>query len=151
RALREAGIDRCAVYLTNTVKHFKFEARGKRRLHVRADASEQAACRPWLDAELDRLRPRFVLCLGAMAAQALLGPGFSVLRGRGCWHRAPEGHAVLATVHPAYLLRLPDAERAQAWEAFLDDLRVLAIALSEDTTAAPVRAQGDDQEGGPWR
>lgn len=129
RALREVGIDRSALYVTNTVKHFKYAPRGKHRLHVRADAGEQAACRPWLDAELAQLRPRFVLCLGAMAAQALLGPGFAVLRDRGRWHALGEGASALATVHPSYLLRLPDNARAAAWSAFLDDLRMLRNAL----------------------
>jgi len=129
RALREVGIDRGALYLTNTVKHFKFAPRGKRRLHVRADAAEQAACRPWLEAELAQVRPRFVLCLGATAAQAFFGPGFAVLRQRGRWHALDDGTAVLATVHPSWLLRIPDGERAAAWDAFLADLRVLRDAL----------------------
>jgi probable DNA metabolism protein len=130
RALREVGIDRAGLYVTNTVKHFKFAPRGRRRLHVRADAREQAACRPWLDAELAQVRPDIVVCLGAMAAQALLGPGFSVLKERGCWHALADGTAVMATVHPSYLLRLPAAERTQAWAQFLDDLRLVPAALS---------------------
>ncbi|MBJ7573870.1 UdgX family uracil-DNA binding protein [Luteimonas sp. MC1828] len=129
RALREAGIGRDTLYITNTVKHFKYAPRGKHRLHVRADAGEQAACRPWLEAELAQLRPRFVLCLGAMAGQALLGPGFAVLKQRGRWHSTGDGPAVLATVHPSYLLRLPAAAQAQAWDAFLADLRMLRSAL----------------------
>ncbi|MBB1471700.1 UdgX family uracil-DNA binding protein [Luteimonas sp. MC1782] len=130
RALHEVGIDRGTLYVTNTVKHFKYAPRGKHRLHVRADAGEQAACRPWLEAELAQLRPRFVLCLGAMAAQALLGAGFAVLRERGRWHPLADGTAVLATVHPSYLLRLPAAEQPAAREAFLADLRMLRNALS---------------------
>jgi probable DNA metabolism protein len=137
RALREVGIDRGALYVTNAVKHFKFAPRGKRRLHVRADAREQAACRPWLEAELAQVRPEFVLCLGAMAARALLGPGFSVLRERGRWYTVADGPAVLATVHPSYLLRLPAAERTQAWEAFLADLRLVRVALSGPQGARP--------------
>lgn len=129
RALREVGIDRGALYVTNTVKHFKYAPRGKHRLHVRADAGEQAACRPWLEAELAQVRPRFVLCLGAIAAQALLGPGFSVLRERGQWRALRDGTAVLATVHPSWLLRLPAAAQAEAWEEFLADLRLLRNAL----------------------
>ena len=125
RALAEAGLDRAALYLTNAVKHFKFRPNGKRRLHVRADASEQAACRPWLEAELAAVRPRVVLCLGATAAQAMLGRGFALLSGRGRWYRRDDGLQVLPTVHPSWLLRLPEAERPEAWRGFIADLRLL--------------------------
>ena len=125
RALAEAGIDRGALYLTNAVKHFKFRPSGKRRLHVRADADEQAACRPWLEAELAAVRPRRVLCLGATAAQAMLGRGFALLEGRGRWYALEDGLQVLPTVHPSWLLRLPDAQRPAAWQDFLADLRLL--------------------------
>ena len=129
RALEQVGIDRATLYVTNTVKHFKFAPRGKRRLHVRADTDEQVACRPWLEAELARVRPRIVLCLGAMAAQAMLGRSFALMRGRGRWHLGAGGERVLATVHPSYLLRLPAAERAQGWAAFLRDLGMLREAM----------------------
>src|SRR5690606_22608525 len=119
RALAEAGIDRATLYLTNAVKHFKFRPAGKRRLHVRADATEQAACRPWLEAELAAVRPRMVLCLGATAAQALLGRGFALLSGRGRWYRLDDGLRVLPTVHPSWLLRLSDRERPDAWRGFI--------------------------------
>lgn len=128
RALAEAGIDRATLYLTNAVKHFKFRPSGKRRLHVRADADEQAACRPWLEAELAAVRPRMVLCLGATAAQALLGRGFALLSGRGRWYRLDDGLQVLPTVHPSWLLRLSDGERPDAWREFIADLRLLGTA-----------------------
>jgi len=133
-AFAHVGIARASVYVTNTVKHFKFEPRGKRRLHSRANAAEQTACRPWLDAELAQVRPPFVLCLGAMAAQALLGSSFRLLHQRGRWHTLQDGTRVMATVHPAYLLRLPESERVAAHSAWLDDLRLVREAL--DTTAA---------------
>lgn len=130
RALAEAGIARDTLYLTNAVKHFKFKPAGKRRLHVRADAAEQAACRPWLQAELAAVRPRLVLCLGATAAQAMLGRGFALLSGRGRWYALEDGLQVLPTVHPSWLLRLSDAERAAAWPGFIADLRLLQTAAA---------------------
>ncbi|MBJ6983728.1 UdgX family uracil-DNA binding protein [Luteimonas sp. MC1750] len=130
RALAEAGIARDALYLTNAVKHFKFRPTGKRRLHVRADAAEQTACRPWLEAELAAVRPRMVLCLGATAAQAMLGRGFALLSGRGRWYRLEDGLQVLPTVHPSWLLRLSDAERAAAWPGFIADVRLLQTAAT---------------------
>ncbi len=130
RALDEVGIDRASLYLTNAVKHFKFEPRGKRRMHSRATAAEQAACRPWLMAELDKVKPKWVLCLGNVAARAVLGPDVSVLSARGRWQVASNGMQVLATVHPAYLLRLPESERASAWADFLVDLRMVQSAIA---------------------
>jgi DNA polymerase len=127
RALADAGVDRAGLYVTNAVKHFKFEPRGKRRLHKRANAAEQAACRIWLDAELLRIRPRRVVCLGAMAAQAILGRSFRLMRQRGTWVELPggRGHA-LATVHPSWLLRLRgEEERHAAYAAFVRDLAML--------------------------
>ncbi|WP_257388847.1 UdgX family uracil-DNA binding protein, partial [Tahibacter caeni] len=127
RALAEAGVDRANLYLTNTVKHFKFRLRGKRRLHARANAAEQAACRVWLDAELARVRPRRIVCLGSMAAQALFGRSFRLLRERGRWRELAGGVRAFATVHPSYLLRLRDAgERADAYALFVAELRCLA-------------------------
>ena len=127
RALAEVGLARDALYVTNTVKHFKFQPRGKRRLHARANAGEQAACRPWLQGELARVRPALVVCLGAMAAQALLGASFREQRGQ--WQVLADGTRVLATVHPSYLLRLPAVDRAAAWQAWLDDLHRVRAAF----------------------
>jgi len=126
RALGDAGVDRDALYVTNTVKHFKFEPRGKVRLHKRANAQEQAACRPWLVAELDRLRPDAIVCLGAMAAQAVFGTSFRLMAQRGEWIDLPDGRRAMATVHPSYLLRLPDAEAREAGYAdFVRDLSLM--------------------------
>jgi uracil-DNA glycosylase len=126
RALADAGVPRENVYLTNVVKHFKFQQRGKRRLHQRANAEEQAACRQWLDAELARVKPRAVVCLGAVAAHALLGESFRLLEQRGRWQQTAAGMRALATVHPSYLLRLRDADREPAYRAFVRDLRLVA-------------------------
>ena len=129
-SLAEAGLERSAAYLTNVVKHFKWEARGKRRIHQKPNASEIAACLPWLEAELAVIRPAALLCLGATAAQALLGRGFRVSRERGRLLDSPLAPLTLATVHPSSVLRAPndDARRRQR-AAFVDDLRVVAQAL----------------------
>jgi len=126
RALVEVGLDPAALYLTNVVKHFKFEMRGKRRLHKRANAEEQAACRQWLQAELDRIRPAIVVCLGATAAKALLGRAFSVMRQRGQWLPFGADAFAIATLHPSALLRMPDSERARGYREFVRDLRKVA-------------------------
>src|SRR5437667_12481322 len=110
RALVEAGIDRTTVYVTNVVKHFKWEPRGKRRIHKKPNAAEIAACRPWLDTEIELVRPRAIVCLGATAAQALLGKQFKVTAHRGELIDSPLAPIVLATVHPSSLLRGPDEE-----------------------------------------
>src|SRR6516162_1397060 len=110
RALEAAGIDRAAVYVTNVVKHFKWEPRGKRRIHQKPNAAEIAACRPWLDAELRIVRPRLVVAMGATAAQAIFGPGFRVTRERGKVSSSKLASRVLATVHPSSLLRQPNEE-----------------------------------------
>jgi DNA polymerase len=124
QALDDAGIDRSTVYVTNAVKHFTWEPRGKRRLHKRPDAGEIAACRPWLDKEIELVRPKVVVCLGATAAQALLGRSFKVTKQRGELFAQPEGHVVTATVHPSSILRAPDAAaRTQELAAFTEDLR----------------------------
>jgi DNA polymerase len=129
-ALEQAGIDRGTVYVTNAVKHFKWEARGKRRLHKRPDAAEIAACRPWLDREMELVRPRVVVCLGATAAQALLGRSFRVTRQRGELFPQAGGHIVTATVHPSSILRAPDAAtRETEMAAFVEDLRVVGRQL----------------------
>ncbi len=129
-ALEEAGIDRSAAYVTNAVKHFKWQPRGKRRIHQKPNAAELAACRPWLDAELEVVKPEALVCLGATAAQALLGRSFKVTQQRGEILETDLAPITMATVHPSSILRAPDdAARQQAREQFTDDLRVLAGAL----------------------
>ena len=131
RALAEAGIDRSAVYVTNVVKHFKWEPRGKRRIHKKPSAGEIAACRPWLDAEIALVKPRAIVCLGATAAQALLGRQFRVTAHRGEFVASPFAPLVLATVHPSSILRAPDDETRHAeLKAFTEDLRTVANALT---------------------
>ena len=126
-ALEEAGIDRAAVYVTNVVKHFKWEPRGKRRIHKRPSANEIAACRPWLDTEIAIVKPRVLVCLGATAAQALLGRQFRVTVRRGELIPSPLAPVVLATVHPSSILRAPDDDtRRMEMERFVDDLRKVA-------------------------
>ena len=122
RALEEAQVDRGTLYLTNTVKHFKYELRGKRRLHKRANAAEQEACRMWLAAELVRLQPRIVVALGAMAAQTLFGTTFSITRERGKWRRLGPDSEAFATFHPSAILRAPDEQRAAMYRQLLEDL-----------------------------
>ena len=124
RALEEAGIDRSEVYVTNTVKHFKWEPRGKRRLHKKPNSREIAACRPWLEAELRLVQPGLLVCMGATAAQAIFGPAFRVTRDRGKVLKSEVAPRVLATVHPSSLLRQPDEEsREREYKLFVADLR----------------------------
>jgi DNA polymerase len=124
RALEEAGISRNEVYVTNTVKHFKWEPRGKRRLHQKPNSREIAACRPWLEAELRLVRPKLLVCLGATAAQSIFGPAFRVTRERGKVLGSEIAPKVLATVHPSSLLRQPDEEsRQREYTRFVADLR----------------------------
>lgn len=129
RGLADAGITRDQVYLTNAVKHFKFQIQGKRRIHRTPGVTELRACRPWLEAELDLVRPRVTVALGATAARALLGPGFRVTRERG--RPLPGAHGrpgyVLATIHPSAVLRAPDQDAAYA--GFLADLTAVARVL----------------------
>lgn len=130
RALDAAGIDRRHVYVTNSVKHFKWEPRGKRRIHQKPNAGEVRACRPWLEAEIAVVRPRAIVCLGATAAQALLGRTFRVTQHRGELLPSPFAPLVLATVHPSSILRAPDEEaRRTEMTRFVEDLEVLARAL----------------------
>ena len=130
RALREAGIDRAEVYLTNVVKHFKWEPRGKRRIHKKPDSAEIAACRPWLEAELAIVRPDVLVLLGATAAQALFGRTFKVTEKRGQPLDSPFAPKVLATVHPSSLLRAPDDRtRRREIARFIADLRKVAEML----------------------
>jgi DNA polymerase len=127
RALAEAGIDRARAYVTNVVKHFKWEPRGKRRIHARPNALEIAACRPWLEAELAVVRPKVLVCLGATAAQALLGRTFRVTRQRGAFVASALAPRVTATVHPSAILRAPDdLARRMEMERFVADLRRVA-------------------------
>jgi DNA polymerase len=127
RALVEAGIDRDEVYVTNVVKHFKWEPKGKRRIHKKPNAREIAACRPWLDAEIDLLKPAVVVCLGATASQALLGKGFKVSQRRGELVHSPLGPHAVATVHPSSILRAPDDETRRAdYARFVEDIKKIA-------------------------
>ena len=126
RGLEEAGIDRTQCYVTNAVKHFNWEPAGKRRIHKKPNSKEIAACRPWLDAEIALLKPKIVVCLGATAAQALLGPKFKVTDRHGELIETNSGFHVMATVHPSSILRIPDEEtRHRERERFTDDLRKL--------------------------
>jgi uracil-DNA glycosylase family protein len=126
-ALEDAGIDRKQTYVTNVVKHFKWEPRGKRRIHKKPNAVEIAACRPWLEAELALLKPEVVVALGATAAQALLGPQFRVTKQRGQFIESTLAPYVMATVHPSSILRAPDDEtRRLEYRRFVDDLKKLA-------------------------
>jgi DNA polymerase len=123
RALEEAGIDRNAVYVTNTVKHFKWEPRGKRRIHQKPGSRDIAACRPWLEAELRIVRPKVLVCLGSTAAQAIFGSSFRVTRERGKLLDSELAPRVMATVHPSSLLRQPDEQsRQREYKLFLKDL-----------------------------
>lgn len=132
RALVEAGIDRADAYVTNTVKHFKWEPRGKRRLHVKPNAREIAACVPWLQAEITAIRPEVVVCLGATAAQALLGKDFRVTQRRGEILQTDFAPIVIATVHPSSILRAPDPEsRERQYMAFVEDLKRIQKVISE--------------------
>ena len=125
RALEDAGIARADVYLTNVVKHFRFRARGKRRIHQRPDREHVQACRPWLDAELSVVEPSVLVCLGAVAAQGLLGSQVRVTRDRGTPIDSDLADFVTVTVHPSSILRAGD-DRAEAYEAFVRDLTNIA-------------------------
>ncbi|HEX4038381.1 MAG TPA: UdgX family uracil-DNA binding protein [Acidobacteriaceae bacterium] len=130
RCLEEAGIDRKDAYLTNAVKHFKWEPRGKRRIHKKPSAREIAACRPWFDAEMEEIQPEMIVCLGATAAQALLGRSFRVTQDRGRVLHLPGLPPLVATVHPSSILRAPDdAGRHEARAAFVHDLKHAAAFL----------------------
>ena len=138
-ALNEVGIDKKLVYVTNAVKHFKWtpDPRGKRRIHKKPSYSEIAACRPWLDAELEVLKPEVLVCLGATAAQALLGSNFSVTRQRGQLIESPLAPYVMATVHPSSILRAIDsAAHREQKQAFIDDLLKVADLLRGVNKAA---------------
>jgi len=130
KALADAGIPRADVYVTNAVKHFKWEPRGKRRIHKKPKMSEMKACRPWLEAELRAVKPRVVVCLGATAAQSVLGSQFKLMAQRGKVLTSELAQTVIATIHPSAALRAPDAEkRRAAYEMLVSDLRVVAKAM----------------------
>jgi DNA polymerase len=141
RALEAAGVDRRGVYVTNAVKHFKWEPRGKRRIHQKPTAGEIHACGPWLEAEIRVVRPRAIVCLGATAAQALLGKSFRVTQRRGELMASPLAPVVMATVHPSSILRAPDDEtRRTELARLVDDLAKLAAALRAGAPARPEAA-----------
>jgi uracil-DNA glycosylase len=126
RALLDAGIDRADVYVTNAVKHFKFEERGKRRIHKKPSTTEIVACKPWLEAELSVVKPQVIVCLGATAARSVIGKEHSLMKERGKFFEHPQGASVTATVHPSSILRAPDADaRHEAYAAFVRDLKAV--------------------------
>ena len=129
KALAAAGIDRDDVYVTNAVKHFKHEPRGKRRIHKKPSAGEVAACRPWLDTEMEMVRPEVIVCLGATAAQAILGREFRLTKARGELIPHNQAKYVVATVHPSSLLRMPEG-REEAFALLVQDLAAAGKALS---------------------
>ena len=136
RALEDAGIDRSDVYITNAVKHFKFEERGKRRIHKKPSDTEILACRPWLDAELSRIRPEIIVCLGATAAHAVIGKKHRLLQDRGRFFEHSEAKSVTATVHPSAILRAPTPEqRHDTYDAFVADLRAVRTKLESTARA----------------
>jgi DNA polymerase len=136
RALTAAGIDRSDVYVTNIVKHFKWEPRGKRRLHKKPNALEISACRPWLDAEIKVVRPEVVVLLGASAAQGIMGRQFRVTQQRGQWVQSNIAPLVMATVHPSSILRAPDDDsRHEEMRRFVDDLKKVAAQLQQRRAA----------------
>jgi len=136
KALEEAGIDRKEVYVTNAVKHFKWEPRGKRRIHKKPNSLEIAACKPWLEAEIKVIRPEVIVCLGATAAQSLLGRHFKVSMQRGEFVPSPLAPFVMATVHPSSLLRAPDDEtRHREILSFIKDLKRVHEVLEKHKAA----------------
>jgi uracil-DNA glycosylase family protein len=129
-ALAEAGIPRKEVFVTNAVKHFKWEPRGKRRIHQKPTLGEVKACRPWLETELALVQPQGIVCLGATAAQSLLGPQFRITRDRGRFFDSEWARWITATIHPSAILRMPDRDkRVEARELFIQDLRKVAERL----------------------
>jgi len=130
KALAEAGIDRTAVYVTNVVKHFKWEPRGKKRIHKKPNAAEINACMPWLQAEIQAVKPHVIICLGSTAAQAVIGPKFRVSIQRGQFVKSDLAALVTATVHPSSILRAPsDEARRTEMRRFIDDLKKIRAAI----------------------
>jgi DNA polymerase len=138
KALASAGIERRETYVTNIVKHFKWEPRGKRRIHKKPNSLEIAACKPWFEAEVARVKPQVVVCLGATAAQAILGRNFKVTQSRGqLITTSPYAAVVIATVHPSSILRAQDDDaRHEEMRKFIDDLKVVAGFLRKHMRAA---------------
>jgi uracil-DNA glycosylase len=132
KSLEEAGIDRAKVYVTNVVKHFKWEPRGKRRIHKKPNGVEITACRPWLQSEIAVIKPRAIICLGSTAAQAVISPKFKVSIQRGLFVPSDLAEYVTATVHPSSILRAPsDEARRMERDRFVDDLKKIREALGE--------------------
>ncbi|HEY4582946.1 MAG TPA: UdgX family uracil-DNA binding protein [Lysobacter sp.] len=126
RAIGELGLDRASMYVTNAVKHFKFEPRGKRRIHKQPNPAEQKACHLWLERELAVVKPEVIVCLGAIAAKAVFGSGFGLMKQHGEWQALPDGRRAFATMHPSWVLRQrSDAEREAAYRTFRADLALL--------------------------
>lgn len=158
QALEQAGIDRDQVYVTNAVKHFKFKPHGKRRLHAKPSAREVAACRPWLEAEIAAVRPKLIVCLGATAAQSLMGRAFRITREHGrVFTDTRWAPAVIATNHPSAILRVPDADaRQQAYQNFVNDLRIVHDHMKKisraqaEASAKKVRVVRDISPAGTW-
>lgn len=143
--LEKVGIPRDQVYVTNAVKHFKFEPRGARRIHSKPNAREIAACRPWLEAEIHAIKPQMIVSLGATAAQSLLGPKFRLTQHRGEAVEQPFAPWMLATVHPSSLLRIPDHDaRVLARQQFTDDLALVARQLAKVGGVARLRSGSED-------
>lgn len=130
KAMQEAGLDREKIYVTNAVKHFKFLERGKRRIHAKPNGIEISACKPWLEAELEAIEPELVVCLGATAAQALMGREFRITAQRGKFFPHQWAKEIVATVHPSAVLRAPD-RYDEEYDLFLHDLRVIAKRVRE--------------------
>jgi DNA polymerase len=130
KAMHEAGLDREKIYVTNAVKHFKFVERGKRRIHAKPSGIEISACRPWLEAELTAIEPELVICLGATAAQSLMGRDFRITSERGKFFPHQWAKEIVATVHPSAVLRMPD-RFDEEYGLFLGDLRVIAARVRE--------------------
>ena len=135
KALQAAGIERGDVYVTNIVKHFKWEPRGKRRIHKRPSATEVNACRPWLDAEIKIIKPEVIVLLGATAAQGILGRDFHVTQHRGEWLEIGIAPYVMATIHPSAILRAPDDSRHEEMRKFIEDLKVVAREMNRRRAA----------------
>jgi DNA polymerase len=137
RALEEAGIERSKVYVTNAVKHFKFLLRGKFRLHQKPTTPEIKACRPWYERELAAIQPELVVALGATAAQSVFGKTTPINKNRGRLIELDQGRSALVTVHPSYLLRLPDEDaKAREYARFVEDLKIAAAFLRKSARAA---------------
>lgn len=130
RALEEAGIDRSTVFVTNAVKHFKFEERGKRRIHKKPTSAESRACQPWLEAELAVIRPKIIVCLGATAAQSIFGSSYRLTKERGKFVEHPWAPRATSTIHPSAILRAPDEQRHLEYQRFVEDLKLVKKALS---------------------